>query len=84
MPAPSKPGAQRPVCTRSPLQTRLISCAVKECLTNSHRFVDRLDRPAFRIPLLPPVEGLIRVARHYVLVAPTTAAGNEPGWCRSR
>lgn len=42
---------------------------------NTKRFVDRLDRPAIRIPLRPRVEGLIRVNRPFVLVVPTYGGG---------
>jgi protein involved in ribonucleotide reduction len=46
---------------------------------NTRRFVDRLDRPAVRIPLRPRVEGLIRVARPFVLVVPTYGGGERAG-----
>ena len=46
---------------------------------NTRRFVDRLDRPAVRVPLRPRVEGLIRVARPFVLVVPTYGGGARSG-----
>ena len=46
---------------------------------NTRRFVDRLDRPAVRIPLRPRVEGLIRLARPFVLVVPTYGGGERAG-----
>lgn len=46
---------------------------------NTRRFVDRLDRPAVRIPLRPRVEGLIRVTRPFVLVVPTYGGGERAG-----
>lgn len=46
---------------------------------NTRRFVDRLDRPALRIPLRPRVEGLIRIARPFVLVVPTYGGGERAG-----
>lgn len=46
---------------------------------NTRRFIDRLDRPAVRIPLRPRVEGLIRVARPFVLVVPTYGGGERAG-----
>ncbi|MDN5604938.1 Ribonucleotide reduction protein NrdI [Frigoribacterium sp. JB110] len=46
---------------------------------NTRRFVDRLDQPAVRIPLRPRVEGLIRVARPFVLVVPTYGGGERAG-----
>lgn len=42
---------------------------------NTRRFVDKLDRPAVRIPLRPRVEGQIRVARPFVLIVPTYGGG---------
>ncbi|MDN5704510.1 MAG: class Ib ribonucleoside-diphosphate reductase assembly flavoprotein NrdI [Yaniella sp.] len=44
---------------------------------NTKRFVDRLNRPAIRIPLRPRVEGPIRVNQPFVLVVPTYGGG-EP------
>ena len=38
---------------------------------NTLRFVERLGRPAVRIPLRPRVEGMVRVCRPFVLVVPT-------------
>lgn len=46
---------------------------------NTRRFVDQLDRPAVRVPLRPRVEGLIRVARPFVLVVPTYGGGARSG-----
>lgn len=46
---------------------------------NTLRFIDRLDRPAVRIPLRPRVEGLIRVAQPFVLVVPTYGGGERSG-----
>lgn len=42
---------------------------------NTKRFVERLNRPAVRIPLRPRLEGLIRVNRPFVLVVPTYGSG---------
>lgn len=46
---------------------------------NTRRFVDQLDRPAVRIPLRPRVEGMIRVARPFVLILPTYGSGDLGG-----
>ncbi len=46
---------------------------------NTRRFVERLDRPAARIPLRPHREGMIRVARPFVLVVPTYGGGERSG-----
>ncbi len=46
---------------------------------NTRRFVGRLDRPAVRLPLRPRVEGMIRVARPFVLVVPTYGGGEQSG-----
>lgn len=46
---------------------------------NTRRFVERLDRPAARIPLRPRVEGRIQVARPFVLVVPTYGGGVRGG-----
>ena len=46
---------------------------------NTRRFVDKLDRPAVRIPLRPRLEGMIRVARPFVLVVPTYGGGEQAG-----
>jgi protein involved in ribonucleotide reduction len=46
---------------------------------NTKRFVDRLGRPAARIPLRPRTEGKIRVCRPYVLVVPTYGGGVRAG-----
>lgn len=46
---------------------------------NTHRFVQRLNRPAIRIPLRPRKEGMIRVCRPFVLVVPTYGGGEHAG-----
>lgn len=46
---------------------------------NTHRFVQRLGRPAVRIPLRPGVEGMIRVANPYVLLVPSYGGGDPRG-----
>lgn len=46
---------------------------------NTRRFVERLDRPVVRIPLRPRREGMIRVARPFVLVVPTYGGGRHSG-----
>lgn len=46
---------------------------------NTRRFVERLERPATRIPLRPRIEGRIRVSRPYVLVVPTYGGGERAG-----
>ncbi|UEJ82766.1 class Ib ribonucleoside-diphosphate reductase assembly flavoprotein NrdI [Brachybacterium halotolerans subsp. kimchii] len=46
---------------------------------NTLRFVQRLDRPAVRIPLRPRVEGVIRVCRPFVLIVPTYGGGERAG-----
>ena len=46
---------------------------------NTRRFVERLERPATRIPLRPRLEGRIRVSRPYVLVVPTYGGGERSG-----
>lgn len=46
---------------------------------NTKRFVERLDRPAIRIPLRPRLEGMIRVSRPYVLIVPTYGGGVTAG-----
>lgn len=46
---------------------------------NTRRFVERLDRPAVRIPLRPRREGMIRVCRPFVLVVPTYGGGEQSG-----
>ena len=38
---------------------------------NTKRFVERLDRPAVRIPLRPKKTGMIQVSHPYVLIVPT-------------
>ncbi len=46
---------------------------------NTHRFIEKLDRPAIRIPLRPRVDGMIRVHRPYVLIVPTYGGGVQEG-----
>lgn len=46
---------------------------------NTLRFVERLGRPAVRIPLRPRVDGGIRVSRRFVLVVPTYGSGALAG-----
>ncbi|MFD1201092.1 class Ib ribonucleoside-diphosphate reductase assembly flavoprotein NrdI [Leucobacter albus] len=46
---------------------------------NTRRFVERLDRPAVRIPLRPRLEPMIRVARPFVLTLPTYGGGERAG-----
>lgn len=46
---------------------------------NTLRFVERIDRPAVRIPLRPRTQGMIRVSRPYVLVVPTYGGGEASG-----
>ncbi|MGO1183905.1 MAG: class Ib ribonucleoside-diphosphate reductase assembly flavoprotein NrdI [Micrococcaceae bacterium] len=46
---------------------------------NTHRFVERLNHPAVRIPLRPRIEGMIRVCRPYVLIVPTYGSGSPRG-----
>lgn len=46
---------------------------------NTLRFVQRLKRPAVRIPLRPRVDGMIRVCRPFVLVVPTYGGGEQAG-----
>lgn len=46
---------------------------------NTLRFVDRLDRPAARIPLRPRLEGGLQVTRPFVLVVPTYGGGARSG-----
>lgn len=43
---------------------------------NTHRFVERVGRPATRIPLRPRTEGMIQVTRPYVLLVPTYGGGD--------
>lgn len=42
---------------------------------NTHRFIQRLERPALRIPLRPRLEGMIRVNAPYVLLLPSYGGG---------
>lgn len=46
---------------------------------NTRRFVERLNRPAVRIPLRPRRDGMIRVCAPYVLVVPTYGGGAVSG-----
>lgn len=46
---------------------------------NTRRFVDRLQRPATRIPLRPRLEGQLQVTHPYVLVVPTYGGGRHSG-----
>ena len=46
---------------------------------NTRRFVERLARPATRIPLRPKLESMIRVARPYVLIVPSYGGGELTG-----
>ena len=46
---------------------------------NTHRFIQKLDQPALRIPLRPKVEGMIRVTSPYVLVVPSYGGGELKG-----
>lgn len=46
---------------------------------NTRRFVERLERPTARIPLRTRSEGLLRVARPFVLVVPTYGGGAQNG-----
>lgn len=41
----------------------------------THRFVERLNLPAVRIPLRPRVEGMINIEKPSVLILPTYGAG---------
>lgn len=42
---------------------------------NTHRFVQKLHRPAIRIPLRPRREGMIHVNAPYVLIVPSYGGG---------
>ena len=46
---------------------------------NTKRFVERLERPAIRIPLRPSTEGMIRVSQPFVLIVPTYGGGERSG-----
>ncbi|WP_426717786.1 class Ib ribonucleoside-diphosphate reductase assembly flavoprotein NrdI [Corynebacterium auriscanis] len=46
---------------------------------NTHRFIQKLDRPALRIPLRPKIEGMIQVTAPYVLVVPSYGGGDING-----
>ncbi|MDO4792503.1 MAG: class Ib ribonucleoside-diphosphate reductase assembly flavoprotein NrdI [Buchananella hordeovulneris] len=77
MPAPTKPG-------KEPLPVRVVEGSpdlvyFSSASENTRRFVERLDRPAVRIPLRPRVEGMIRVTRPYVLIVPTYGGGAVAG-----
>lgn len=51
---------------------------------NTHRFIQRLERPALRIPLRPRLEGMIRVNAPYVLLLPSYGGGALNGPYPSR
>ncbi|EEJ53485.1 class Ib ribonucleoside-diphosphate reductase assembly flavoprotein NrdI [Mobiluncus mulieris] len=44
---------------------------------NTHRFVQKLERPALRLPLHPREEGMPRVCRPYILIVPTYGGGHQ-------
>ena len=46
---------------------------------NTRRFVERLDRPAARIPLRPRLDGSLCVSRPFTLVVPTYGGGARSG-----
>jgi len=46
---------------------------------NTHRFVQKLDLPAIRIPLKGGIEGAIEVNEPYVLILPTYGGGKANG-----
>lgn len=46
---------------------------------NTRRFVERLDRPAARIPLRPRLEGGLRATRPFTLAVPTYGGGERGG-----
>jgi len=46
---------------------------------NTHRFAQKLNRGAVRIPMRYRQEGMIRVSRPYVLMFPTYGGGNDAG-----
>lgn len=46
---------------------------------HTRRFVERLARPAARIPLRPRLEGALQVTHPYVLVVPTYGGGRHSG-----
>nr|WP_263364374.1 class Ib ribonucleoside-diphosphate reductase assembly flavoprotein NrdI [Corynebacterium spheniscorum] len=46
---------------------------------NTRRFIEKLHRPATRIPLRPRVEGMIRVTRPFVLITPSYGGGSLAG-----
>lgn len=46
---------------------------------NTRRFIEKLHRPATRIPLRPRVEGMIRVGRPFVLITPSYGGGSLAG-----
>lgn len=43
---------------------------------NTHRFIEKLERPSARIPLRARAEGTIEVTRPYVLVVPSYGGGD--------
>lgn len=46
---------------------------------NTHRFVQRLDPLARRIPLRPRLDGMIAATKPYVLITPTYGGGDSKG-----
>lgn len=44
---------------------------------NTARFVEKLDVPALRIPLMTADAGLVRIEEDFVLVTPTYGAGSK-------
>jgi protein involved in ribonucleotide reduction len=46
---------------------------------NTHKFVQKLDLPAIRIPLKGGIEGAIEVNEPYVLILPTYGGGRAEG-----
>lgn len=43
---------------------------------NTRRFVEKLERPALRIPLHPRQEGMLQLSRPYVLLVPSYGGGD--------
>ncbi|SPT53435.1 ribonucleotide reductase stimulatory protein [Actinomyces bovis] len=71
MPTPPPPGI-RPVPAEESHDLVYFSSASR----NTHRFVQRVGRPATRIPLRPRTEGMIQVCRPYVILVPTYGGGD--------
>jgi protein involved in ribonucleotide reduction len=44
---------------------------------NTARFIEKLDLPAFRLPLKTADAGLVRIDQDFVLVTPTYGAGSK-------